>query len=271
MNRAGVHALILAGAGAAALAATVGLDTSNQPGAPEVVSVPRGKSGSAPTPVQITTLPTDRPALARELQRELRRVGCYDGEINGVWTTSTRMAMKAFNDRVNAQLPIEAPDPVLLTLLQARKEPACGVPCPPGEAAAGDGRCLPTALIMRGEQGRLDEREPHRQSTAGPAWSLAAPAPAAQAVRSEARVQAAQEPAQGELRMGGEAAEARAAREAHSAPPLEREARTPETEPEAASAGRPKASRHHRRLGAKPPKFLRAIVRSVARSLAGLP
>ena len=46
----------------------------------------------------------DRLPLALQLQRELARVGCYDGEINGVWTPTTRQALKAFLDRLNAVL-----------------------------------------------------------------------------------------------------------------------------------------------------------------------
>ena len=52
--------------------------------------------------------PRGREAVARELQRELRRVGCYAGQLHGVWTASTRWAMRAFNDRVNAVLPTNA-------------------------------------------------------------------------------------------------------------------------------------------------------------------
>jgi peptidoglycan hydrolase-like protein with peptidoglycan-binding domain len=55
---------------------------------------------------KLTSLPGDQGSLAENLQRELARVGCYDGQINGVWTTSTRQAMKAFLQRVNATLPI---------------------------------------------------------------------------------------------------------------------------------------------------------------------
>ena len=47
-------------------------------------------------------MPTDRASLARDLQSELRRVGCYSGELNGIWTPATRKAMKAFTERVNA-------------------------------------------------------------------------------------------------------------------------------------------------------------------------
>ena len=68
-----------------------------------------------------TPMPGDRGSLAEDLQRELARVGCYDGQINGVWTTSTRQAMKAFLERVNATLPITQPDGVLLALVQGQR------------------------------------------------------------------------------------------------------------------------------------------------------
>ena len=87
--------------------------------------------------------PTDRATLARALQRELKRVGCYQGEISGVWTTSSRMAMKTFNEHVNAALPVDNPDPVLLSLVQGRRERACSAPCPAGQTAAAGGACGP--------------------------------------------------------------------------------------------------------------------------------
>jgi peptidoglycan hydrolase-like protein with peptidoglycan-binding domain len=64
------------------------------------------------------------------LQSELKRVGCYGGVINGVWTGSTRQAMKAFMDRVNATLPTDLPDTILLTALiaQPKKEPPQSAP-----------------------------------------------------------------------------------------------------------------------------------------------
>jgi hypothetical protein len=55
--------------------------------------------------------------------------------------------MKAFTDRVNAALPVDTPDPILLSLVKAHQEDACGKPCPAHEALAEDGRCLPTAVL----------------------------------------------------------------------------------------------------------------------------
>ena len=116
--------------------AVVTVDTHNRPN-------PRLAVNSTP---KAGLLATDRTQLARELQKELRRVGCYDGEINGGWTTSTKRAMKAFTERVNASLPVEEPDLVLLSLVQAQADKTCGRPCPAGEAAGEGGRCVPAAV-----------------------------------------------------------------------------------------------------------------------------
>jgi hypothetical protein len=91
--------------------------------------------------------PRDRAALGRALQTELKRVGCYDGELHGVWTPGTRRAMIAFTERVNAVLPTDEPDPVLLALVRGHVSKACGVPCPAAQSLSADGRCVPTALL----------------------------------------------------------------------------------------------------------------------------
>ena len=128
---------------------------------------------------------TDRSQLARELQRELRRVGCYEGEINGGWTTSTKRAMKAFTERVNASLPLEEPDVVLLSLVKGHPDRACGQPCPAGQSLADGGRCLPTAVVSsqkKPPQAAASPRDAASPAIAG--WSTtsgpgAAAAPAA--------------------------------------------------------------------------------------------
>jgi hypothetical protein len=121
-----------------------------------VVTIPAVKA-TEELPQKATSIAGDRASLARELQRELRRVGCYDGEINGAWTTSTRQAMKAFTDRVNATLPIKEPDAVLLALVQGHQHKACGAPCPAGQGVTDDGRCMPNAVLTH-----LARKEPKR-------------------------------------------------------------------------------------------------------------
>ena len=88
-----------------------------------------------------------RVQLTRDLQAELRRVGCYGGEITGAWSQSTKRAMRAFMERVNATLPIEDPDYILLTLVQGHADRACGVGCPSGQTPSESGRCLPNAVV----------------------------------------------------------------------------------------------------------------------------
>lgn len=102
---------------------------------------------SVPASPKASPLPGDRVTIARELQRELRRVGCYDGEINGVWTPATRRASKAFTERINAALPNDEPDLILLRLAQDQQDKVCGAACPAGQAFASDGRCIPTAVL----------------------------------------------------------------------------------------------------------------------------
>jgi hypothetical protein len=114
-----------------------------------VVAVPHRKETTpkaATAPVK-SGMPGDRVALTREVQRELRRVGCYDGEINGGWTPETRKAMQAFMSRVNAKMPVGQPDFILLALVQGHPDTACGIPCPAGQTFANDGRCLPSAVL----------------------------------------------------------------------------------------------------------------------------
>lgn len=123
------------------------------PPTPVVVSLPRrsdepvAREAIAQTPKAILP-PNDLVSLIREIQGELRRVGCYEGEINGIWTTSSRMATQTFTDRVNARLPIDKPDAVLLSLLQSQPSVACGKSCPSGQAIDGASRCVPSALIV---------------------------------------------------------------------------------------------------------------------------
>ena len=90
--------------------------------APVVVTVAPRASDAATSPTRAAAIPRDRDTLTRELQKELRRVGCYDGELNGAWTPATRRAMKAFTDRVNASLPVEEPDAVLFTMVQGQQD-----------------------------------------------------------------------------------------------------------------------------------------------------
>ncbi len=85
--------------------------------------------------------------LARDVQRELHRVGCYVGEIDGVWGPGSQRAVTAFMERVNAVLPVDEPDVFMLSLLSAEPGTICGSRCPHGQTISSSGRCLPTTLL----------------------------------------------------------------------------------------------------------------------------
>jgi hypothetical protein len=104
--------------------------------------------------------------LARNLQKELKRVGCYDGELTGAWSAASRKAMAAFTDRVNATLPVDEPDYILLTLVQGHTAQACGKGCPAGQTAASEGRCLPSSFVTAQAQRRKLEAAGTKEAAA---------------------------------------------------------------------------------------------------------
>lgn len=79
--------------------------------------------------------------LARAIQGHLSRVGCYAGPVSGVWSEATQRAMKDFNTHVNASLPVERPDQVLLALVENYNDKACS--CLTSETIV-NGRCVPS-------------------------------------------------------------------------------------------------------------------------------
>lgn len=145
--------------------------SARAPGAPQPLPTPPPARGErvaqathaeAPAPRPVTGSPAPgwgtsvkpsdgdaRASLARTIQIELKRVGCYDGAVDGSWSPATKRSMKAFTDSVNAVLPVESPDYILLTLLQGQRAAACGVGCPAGEVAAAGGQCQPRAVVAQ--------------------------------------------------------------------------------------------------------------------------
>lgn len=87
-------------------------------------------------------------SITRDAQKQLQRLGCYDGEITGIWSPSSRAAAQRFLDRVNAKLPTEKADAVLLALLSDQTDAVCSQ-CPRGQGLDSAGRCTPTALLKR--------------------------------------------------------------------------------------------------------------------------
>lgn len=92
-------------------------------------------------PSRVTTAPTTTPAapsmapstdLARRLQLELERVGCFATTPDGVWHDGSREALEFFNRHANMRLDAANPSTEALEAVRARR----GIVC----VGEGDGR-----------------------------------------------------------------------------------------------------------------------------------
>jgi len=153
--------------------------------------------------------------LVRDLQAELKRIGCFGGEISGAWGAGTKHAMTEFTERVNARLPIDEPDYVLLALLKSHSAKACGDACPSGQAPSESGRCVPRAVLAQAEKKRAAQEKrlaAAATKTGASSWTTitqaepaAAPAVADRRVPAPAAVAAAPTiaPLPGRMTIGG--------------------------------------------------------------------
>jgi hypothetical protein len=263
MNNVVGHFIILAGAGIAACALSLAFGRPDQAAFPDeaavVVVLPQraGEPTRAPVaePPRPVPLPGDRAALTRELQRELKRVGCYEGEISGVWTPSSRVAMKGFTDRVNARLPNDQPDYILLKLVQNQNDKVCGKPCPAGLATVLDGRCVSEATLADAAKKAEPTTRPE------PIVAKASPPPADAKTEREPREPAVlpERPRVASVMPKPDA----------PPPPGERPRGPPRADapvpPDGVYERRP---RH--RAQSQPPKIVRTLIRNVQRTLAPL-
>jgi hypothetical protein len=150
-------------------------DASSVPSAPSSQAPSSDRYGMTPPSPLTSSKPADadaRRALTKDLQRELRRVGCYQGDLDGSWGPETKRAMSAFTDRVNATLPVEEPDYILLALVRGQAGQTCGKSCPSGQELASDGRCLPRVIIARHGMKGVDKGEQRSIAAGQQPWPL---------------------------------------------------------------------------------------------------
>jgi hypothetical protein len=139
-----VHSAIAAPSPTSALRSTV---TGWQPVVADAAGIIESGSGAASLK---PNNPTSRYKLVVEIQRKLKKRGCYWGRIDGSWGSGSKYAMQAFLDRVNAALPVEEPDYVLLTLLQTNSNKTCDG-CRAGQTLTVGGSCVPQAIVAKAQ------------------------------------------------------------------------------------------------------------------------
>ena len=110
--------------------------------------------------------------LARSLQFELKRVGCFNGAVNGEFDDATRAASRTFAKLASIRMPDELL-PEAIKAVRGIDKRVCPMACPDGERAQGD-RCIAIAPSHK--------REPHKEkaqkrfaTAAVPAHPAAAP------------------------------------------------------------------------------------------------
>jgi hypothetical protein len=144
-----IVAMLIAAAGSfVPFSAMAGPEQSEEPEVVVVTLPSRSQLASPSASSDPTAGPLSQVAIAREAQKELRRLGCYEGESSGIWTPSSRLAAQRFVDRVNAKLPTDKPDEFLLALLRDQSGAICSQ-CLRDEALDASGRCMPVALISK--------------------------------------------------------------------------------------------------------------------------
>jgi len=124
-----------------------------------------------PRPRMASTEPADpsaRYALIRDLQRELKRAGCYYGKIDGSWGPGSKYALGRFNRIVNSALDAQAPDYIQLALVRAHADGVCNRPqhgTIVAGAGAGSGGGLTPPLPV--PLAKLDKTPRHAQASPG--------------------------------------------------------------------------------------------------------
>ena len=67
-------------------------------------------------------------ALLRNMQTELKRVGCYNGIIDGVWGPDLRQALLEFAEVTGIPVNLQAPTEDALSAVAAYQGPVCVMP-----------------------------------------------------------------------------------------------------------------------------------------------
>lgn len=102
---------------------TAAIQTSRQADVPAFITTQSIAPAADASPLDAAT----RAALARDIQAELARLGCYAGPVDGGWSPETQRAAGLFVTEANARIPVSEPDFALFSLAKtATENEACG-------------------------------------------------------------------------------------------------------------------------------------------------
>jgi hypothetical protein len=97
-------------------------------------------------------------AIARELQTELKRVGCDPGTVDGNWTPQTRQAIGRFNLRAGMNLDTRGATVTALESVRVQRGRICPLVCRAGQRAEGESCVAIPAAPAKQQASRPAER-----------------------------------------------------------------------------------------------------------------
>lgn len=145
---------------AAAEQQRVNLAASAPSTAPASTASPAGTNVASLTPA---TTPAD---LSRSVQTELGRVGCFSGQADGNWNTSSQRSLSQFNRYAGTKLDVKVASTDALDVVKSKPSRICPLVCEHGFKADGD-KC--TKIVCREGYAVNDDNECEKQRAAKPA------------------------------------------------------------------------------------------------------
>jgi hypothetical protein len=125
-----------------AAAAPVAPSAPAVPAAPApgpAVAVLPAPDAAAPAPTRAAPAPAiDTVALTRDLQIELKRVGCDPGAEDGKWSAKSRSALGLFNRHAGTKFDVKVASVDALDGVKARETRVCPLVCGPGTRLEGE-------------------------------------------------------------------------------------------------------------------------------------
>ncbi|RXH42436.1 caspase family protein [Bradyrhizobium zhanjiangense] len=122
----------------------------------------------APASTNVAALtPAIAPAdLSRSVQTELGRVGCFSGQADGNWNTSSQRSLSQFNRYAGTKLDVKVASTDALDAVKSKPSRVCPLVCGHGFKADGD-KC--SKIVCRDGYAVNDDNECEKQRAAKPA------------------------------------------------------------------------------------------------------
>ncbi|MDA9422878.1 MULTISPECIES: caspase family protein [Bradyrhizobium] len=129
-------------------------------------TAPASTTSAAGTSVASLTPATAPADLNRSVQTELGRVGCFSGQADGNWNTSSQRSLSQFNRYAGTKLDVKMASADALDAVKSKPSRVCPLVCEHGFKTDGD-KC--TRIVCREGYAVNDDNECEKQRAAKPA------------------------------------------------------------------------------------------------------